>query len=327
MQKYKIQKELGKGMWGTTYLVKEEKTGKKYALKIEKVLSGDLPEETNSYIWKEINFFKNFTSKHPKNFITLKEYWFDDTCDHKQKHSIDPSMFGKEMQKLIKETAKSKYCCIKVMSLVDGSLENIMESLSYQQLYSMMCQMLWAVSLMHSNGYIHGDLHSGNVGYIKTEEKTVKCFTYNIPTYGYRFLPIDYGNVCRDEDNNTPEEKNKHQHNLKYEFTDMKSLLVKSDFWDYLNKRKIKTDRDKTFDRFRKTDEYKIISRITTDTHDQLFLFEVMYPEKYQKAVLGRSFKKYMPSRLLIPNEDIFFMLHAGWAAEDLFLFFKSRLI
>jgi len=69
---YKIIKELGQGLFGTVYLV--EKNGKNYALKVEHILEKDVEKNLRSPLWREIDFFSNFASKHKDQFIQLIEH-------------------------------------------------------------------------------------------------------------------------------------------------------------------------------------------------------------------------------------------------------------
>jgi len=52
---YKIIKEIGIGMMGTVYLVKD-KSNNKYAMKIEKILKKHSNESLEYDIWREIEF-------------------------------------------------------------------------------------------------------------------------------------------------------------------------------------------------------------------------------------------------------------------------------
>jgi hypothetical protein len=46
-----------------------------------------------------------------------------------------------------------------------------------------------------SNGYYHTDIHSKNVAYKKTNKEYIKIFDNNVPTYGYIWSFIDYGEI------------------------------------------------------------------------------------------------------------------------------------
>ena len=58
----------------------------------------------------------------------------------------------------------------------------------------MLLQVSYAMRLLHKHNYIHGDLHPGNVGVMKTGLKAkIKLGKDTIPTYGYQYKLIDFG--------------------------------------------------------------------------------------------------------------------------------------
>ena len=80
LDNYKIEKELGSGMIGTTYLV--ELNLKKYALKIEKISPENLEPNTKYQEWREIEFSEKFGNLYPEQFITLYSYDIKENCTH-----------------------------------------------------------------------------------------------------------------------------------------------------------------------------------------------------------------------------------------------------
>ena len=72
IDKYKIIKELGNGMVGTTWLVTLNK--KKYALKIEKISEENLEFNTKYPEWREIDFSEKFGNNYPEQFVKLIQY-------------------------------------------------------------------------------------------------------------------------------------------------------------------------------------------------------------------------------------------------------------
>ena len=58
-EKVHIIKELGHGLYGTTYLAKYNmKQDEEYALKIQHVLEKDIKNNYNNEIWRELSLYK-----------------------------------------------------------------------------------------------------------------------------------------------------------------------------------------------------------------------------------------------------------------------------
>ena len=170
---YKIIKELGSGVFGTTYLVK--KGNKEYALKIEKILEKDIKEDLSSPVWREINFAKNLGDLYPNQFMKLYDYDIIDTCSHKQKYPDYIKYFNKELQDSLAEKVQSTYCSRKVYSLIDITLADVIKKIRDQnQIYSIIIQICYIVYLMNKHGYTHNDTHSGNIGIKYTKKKIYK---------------------------------------------------------------------------------------------------------------------------------------------------------
>ena len=51
---------------------------------------------------------------------------------------------------------------------------------------------------MHTNGYVHSDFHTGNIGVVNTTEKYITIFYKQIPTYGRIYKMIDYGIILNE---------------------------------------------------------------------------------------------------------------------------------
>ena len=75
LSNYKIIKELGYGIFGNVYLIKNKTENKKYALKIQHVEKKDInlnnKSNNKSSIWREINFSLNFANKYPSQYVKL----------------------------------------------------------------------------------------------------------------------------------------------------------------------------------------------------------------------------------------------------------------
>ena len=58
---------------------------------------------------------------------------------------------------------------------------------------------MYIVYLINKNGYFHNDFHPGNIGFVKTNKKTINILGHKIPTHGYLIKAIDFGLVLHDK--------------------------------------------------------------------------------------------------------------------------------
>jgi serine/threonine protein kinase len=205
-QKYSIIKELGKGAWGTTYEIKINT--ERYAMKIQKVLKPEIEEfikarkitnnMTKYAIWREISTSLAL-KEYDNHFLKIKEFRVVKECTFKQHRNRAIDKYG--LADRYEELAKSKYCIEIITDLKEGSLVTIYESLSKNQIISMIIQITYAIYLMHQKKIWHGDIHSQNICYNKTDKKFIKVFNENVPTYGYIYSLIDYGSSGKLDDN------------------------------------------------------------------------------------------------------------------------------
>ncbi len=65
---------------------------------------------------------------------------------------------------------------------MDGTLRNIISTLSNTEYKKMVKDIIKAINIMHTNGYYHCDIHDENIMYKKTGNK-------------YKWYVIDYGLV------------------------------------------------------------------------------------------------------------------------------------
>lgn len=331
LSNYKIIKELGHGMFGTVYLILFSKanTKKKYALKIEHVLNSDIKKNLKSTVWREIEFCNNFASKYPEQFIQLIEYDFIDKCEHIQTYTFDFDRFPKQMQTKFNKLASSKYCIRKIFSLIDGTLDKIIDKLNVKQMYSMIIQYTYIIHLLHSNNYIHGDLHPGNIGYIQTNQQIkIKILNYNVPTFGYMYKAIDFGMVMNK--NNISNKNDLIKYNdlnlMKNELSYFKSNFVDKKLRNIIFSSGIKTDFNSDYKKFKIMPEYKIILKFTNNKYNQMFIFDLMYPEQYQKLIFGDKFEKVIPRKLRIPIEDILVFIKMYKNPIRVIQYFMSKL-
>ena len=181
-------------MNGVVFLAKYK--NKKYALKIEHIYEKDIIESTSSYIWREIFFCNKLGNKYPNQFIKLYKYDIISGCSYKHKNNIILNIKDK-----INKITQSDYCIRRIYDLVDGTIKSLIYNLNDEQISSFILQLSHIMLLLQKNGYSHGDIHFGNIGYIKTTKKYIKILNNKILTYGYIYKLIDYGFI-KNKNNN-----------------------------------------------------------------------------------------------------------------------------
>jgi serine/threonine protein kinase len=179
---------------------------------------------------------------------------------------------------------------------------------------------------MHENNYVHRDLHPGNIGVCFTKQKYFEINNHKIATHGYLYKIIDYGRVLNKNDINNTTEKKEFDIAINSEIRDLKYLFIKSQTWKYIGDNKIEIlDFKNHYKLFKQTDEYDIIKEYTNIESDQMFLYEILYPEEYYKLLMKKKYK-YFPIKLRIPIEDIIYFVRCGNDHMKIIKYFVSRI-
>lgn len=213
LHKIKLGKQLGKGQHGTVFLAMDT-SGNKYAYKTEKILPKDVKQSLKSPYWREIDFALTVANKHPGQFMNLYDWKIDDNCIH-IKYDFNDKFYKledlpKSQQKYIKNINASPYCSIKLWSLIDGTLYDLVEpklKFTKRVFYDILIQIIYIIYIMHDAGYQHNDFHPSNIGYIKTNQSSINIFGHDIPTHGYLFKAIDFGLVLHKKYSMTKQEQ------------------------------------------------------------------------------------------------------------------------
>ena len=194
MENYKIIKEMGSGMHGTVYLVKNK--GKKYAMKVEQVFEKDLEKNLKSVIWREIDFAKNMSKKYPQQFMKIYDYE-NKKCNYVHHLSEEKwKSMNPEIKKYYKDLFASPYCSIKITNIVDNMLHNIIYKINNKKvILDLFIQVVNLAYIINKEGYYHRDLHPKNIGVVKTKNKYIKILDKKVLTHGYILSAIDYGMV------------------------------------------------------------------------------------------------------------------------------------
>jgi len=192
----KIIKPLGKGMHGTVYLVEDEKTKKKYAMKVEQVFKKDMKESTKSPLWREIDFANTLSKKYQNQFMQIYKYE-NKKCNYVHEFDDDKwKSIQKNQVKYYKKLFASPYCSIKLTSIVDDMLHNIIYKLDDKNvILDLFIQVVYISYLINKEGYYHRDFHPKNIGVVFTKDKYITILGKKVETHGYLLQAIDYGMV------------------------------------------------------------------------------------------------------------------------------------
>jgi len=196
----KINKKLGAGMFGTTYLVNYK--DKEYAMKIQHILPKHKKENYKYEIWRELDLYK-YINKLPKDeqeFFT-KLYYFDivDDCKHKQER---PFKARGKFAELLAELDKSKVCSryiIEYKGKMNLHTFLIKHKVSEKCILSFMLQICKIILILYKGGYSHADLHGQNIMVNPTTKKYFYIDDKKVPYYGYQLSAIDYGLVLHNK--------------------------------------------------------------------------------------------------------------------------------
>lgn len=128
----------------------------------------------------------------------MKIYKYENKkCNYKHEFSDHTwNLLQKNQLNYYKKLFKSPYCSIKLISLVDDILHNIIYKLDDKNMIlDLFIQVIYIIYLMDKEGYFHRDFHPKNIGIIKTDDKYIKILDKNIKTHGYILQAIDFGLV------------------------------------------------------------------------------------------------------------------------------------
>ena len=306
IDKFKIVKKLGAGMVGTTYLASYK--NKKYALKIEKIAKNNLKQDISTRDWRDVNFSENFANKHPDQFITLYAYDIVNDCTHVQEYADNkiPQYLPKYVIKMLEDKQKSTYCIRKVYSLIDDNFNNIYKSLTKEQFYSFMGQIAYIYLLLQKSGYTHNDLHSDNIGFVHVDKnKKLNILKYKFPTLGIQIKALDYGMILHDKYKMNKEEKMMHKFYQKEEIHRVIRKLV------YFENSKL-LSAEKNPDLLKEIKNHFLFNstlNLLSNIEDRFVLFQILYPEEFQKTLLKDKFVKTNYPVLKVDLIDLIYMI------------------
>ena len=175
----------------------------------------------------------------------------------------------------------------------------------------MLAQVALIIKILEKNKFVHGDFHIGNIGYIKTNKKTIKILNYSIPTFGYIYKAIDYGAVLHKSFILTKNDKQKYKNIFGKEFLSIIETVMmdKDKFYDYLSENNIKLNNEKNLKQVMTSELKNIISEYTTNKDFIFTLSEVLYPEIFQKLILGKKFKYIIENKIFFDPIDFIYII------------------
>lgn len=265
--KYEIIEKIGEGLVGLVYKVKYN--GGLYCLKRQRILEKDVNNLNQSWLGREIEFAKKM-EKYPCCFIKLHEYQIIKNCES----LISPS--DTTTKERIKILNKSPYCVELIYDLLDGSLLTILPTLDLKQRYSMIIQVMYGVYLFRGLDYCHNDLTTRNIGYVKTSDEYININNMKVPTYGYIYKIIDYGQV-------------KAKNMVLYKFIDNIDLIRFCKSFNRCTNRSFKRQKIDNIEKLiMKTPQYKEIKKyvVSSDGYVIKRLIELYYKLLYTREYL-----------------------------------------
>lgn len=292
---------------------------KKYIVKIEYVTKEDKINK-NSQKQKEVEFSLKFGNKHKDHFMELIHHYFQNNCTIELRWELNnpPKPWTKKLINEYKSIMNQHICLYKVYTKMDVILNNVLNELTHKQLYSMLLQVSYAMNLLHKNNYIHGDLHSGNVGAIKTLKRaTIKLGSVTIPTYGYHWKLIDFGMTLHKDDIKTKFDKER----FNLEMDDMYDEGLFYNLQTYIEHKGNYTY-DELIKIIKKTEEFKLIEEIHSKNKTiQYGLYQTLYPDKFIELLGGKIIKP-----AILPIYDLIFFAKNGMNSDATFQYLLDKL-
>lgn len=219
---YNIIKILGKGAYGIVFLV--SKDGVEYALKFQKTLEKHIKYNSRSKQWREIIFSDFFKKKTPL-LLTMYDYGFCEKKNYNEiKYTIEDN-WSYEHKKLFEELNESNFFSYIIYELRTDSLQNIEKYLTIEQKYTLILQLTVLIQLLNQHGFYHNDIHLHNIMFERTNEPSITVNNTKIPTLGFVFTLIDYGENTHIEYELTPQERSYMTTILSNENTEVTSII------------------------------------------------------------------------------------------------------
>lgn len=324
MERLIIDKKIGSGLLGDVYMCSIDKVN--YAIKLEKIEENNLEYNLKHHEWREIEFSRSFGNFHSEYFVTLcfydiinKKFMISNenyndyitNCVNKTK-SFDKNKFSDKIIKRLESKEKSEFIIRRLYSLVDDTLKSVIDSITMKQLYSIIVQISHICFLLRSNGYSHNDLHTKNIGIIKTSaDEYIKISNKRVCSHGIKIKVLDFGTVMHEKYNLNETELFIHKNGL---INDINRFLIRLITFDSTCKiKKIFnwTDIPDIYDNFFELineNEAKVLNTFGINKQDKFILLQLLFPEKFQKILLSDNFTSVSVPKLKIDLIDFLFI-------------------
>lgn len=348
MENVGIVREIGEGSYGKVYLARRL-DGETVALKVEYVERSSVNKGEELY--NELRFAGSVAGKHPDRFIRLLDHKLVERCEEKLKH-INPHLDRGEKARL-ERLRGNKLCVYKLYTVVDTTLRDVRKSGGIgrwpaARRYSLLLQLVDVNRILSKTGWVHGDLHSGNIGLITNSAEVpagrvtrvgAGAYSVQVPTSGVLVQVIDYGSLMhartlRPEKSYKGKSQTELDHYREHRMTDptilFKVMYDSGPFWTFVRRRKVRIDYDRSFKKVAATAEYRSLRRRLPAVVSDRIVFEmthIMHPAAFGSTVLGGRLGSKAPApRMMFPAEDIDFVVRHMYDNRRLVKYLKARM-
>jgi serine/threonine protein kinase len=275
---------------GTVYL--SEYNGKDTVTKIERY-NGDNTTKSNYIRQQEFN--DKVAVKHPDIFMTLKFSGIDKECKHVQKVSEHRIDWPKKIRDYHDRKAKFPYCSVMVYEpVLKYTLGEVNNKLNTNNKVRIFKYLKDSVKIMNDAGYLHRDIHDGNIMCDITMKK---------------WYIIDYGAIWRKGYiKNIDDDRMGYGSDLLFMW-----FFIENPIFNYIEKNKIRKPLYSKFQRTMKKDpRYKVIEKLIPKGQPKnsdwdALICCIMFYDLYIKCIEADDLpigKKYMEFKQ--PNEKYF---------------------
>lgn len=186
---------LGEGSQGLVWSVRMKKRPRSYhtyALKQRLVRRRDasMSNTKTSSVLRELEFYKRVANRFPGAFSRLYDWELvEATPELKEQISVSDDYDAKER-------GEYTHVFTTLTDKKEGILKSIYRELNKAQWLSMFAQVCHAIAILEERGFSHDDIWEANVAFNRIPwAREVPIFRGSVPSLGYIWSIIDYGNV------------------------------------------------------------------------------------------------------------------------------------